>query len=291
MADIETIARGEDSRLVELRRFVIRDRQAFAAIWAAHAGPNAIVPVVDFETRMVAAVFSGTRPTPGYGIEITGTTREGSALVIVIAERQPDPSQVVAQVVVSPFHVVTLPRDEGEVRFSVPDPHGQHTIVFKSPRRASNAVRAASLPVPSSSHVAAAGVTDPRSSLTGLTPRIAATLAYLAGPFSGALLLASERENAFVRFHAWQALVGLGVLGIAAVSFLGLAFVLLIVSPTAFWAMFWLAAVTGVAWVGVWALCVLNAYRGRVVKLPFAGAFAEKHAARRPTSPLAFEAQ
>ena len=73
MADIETLARGEDSRLVELRRFVIRDRQAFAAIWAAHAGPNAIVPVVDFETRMVAAVFSGTRPTPGYGIEITGT--------------------------------------------------------------------------------------------------------------------------------------------------------------------------------------------------------------------------
>ena len=94
-----------------------------------------------------------------------------------------------------------------------------------------------------------------------------------------------------MRFHAWQALVGLGVLGIAAVSFLGLAFVLLIVSPTAFWAMFWLAAVTGVAWVGVWALCVLNAYRGRVVKLPFAGAFAEKHATRRPTSPLAFEAQ
>ena len=291
MADIETLARGEDSRLVELRRFVIRDRQAFAAIWAAHAGPNAIVPVVDFETRMVAAVFSGTGPTPGYGIEITGTTREGSALVIVVAERQPDPSQVVAQVLVSPFHVVTLPRDDGEVRFSVPDPHGQHTIVFKSSRRASNAVRAASLPVPSSSHVAAAGVTDPRSSLTGLTPRIAATLAYLAGPFSGALLLASERENAFVRFHAWQALVGLGILGIAAVSFLGLAFVLLIVSPTAFWAMFWLAAVTGVAWVGVWALCVLNAYRGRMVKLPFAGAFAEKHAARRPTSPLAFEAQ
>jgi len=291
MADIETLARGEDSRLVELRRFVIRDRQAFAAIWAAHAGPNAIVPVVDFETRMVAAVFSGTGPTPGYGIEITGTTREGSALVIVVAERQPDPSQVVAQVLVSPFHVVTLPRDDGEVRFSVPDPHGQHTIVFKSSRRASNAVRAASLPVPSSSHVAAAGVTDPRSSLTGLTPRIAATLAYLAGPFSGALLLASERENAFVRFHAWQALVGLGILGIVAVSFLGLAFVLLIVSPTAFWAMFWLAAVTGVAWVGVWALCVLNAYRGRMVKLPFAGAFAEKHAARRPTSPLAFEAQ
>ena len=122
--------------------------------------------------------------------------------MIVLEERQPDPSQVVAQVVVSPFHVVTLPRDEGEVRFNVPDPHGQHTIVFKTPRRDSHAVRATSLPVPWSSHVAAAGVTDPPSSLTGLKPRIAASLAYLAGPFSGALLLASERENAFVRFHA-----------------------------------------------------------------------------------------
>ena len=65
MADVETLARGEDSRLVELRRFLIRDRQAFAAIWAAHAGPDAVVPAVDFESRMVAAVFSGDAADPG----------------------------------------------------------------------------------------------------------------------------------------------------------------------------------------------------------------------------------
>ena len=41
MEDVETIARGDDSRLVEPRRFLIRDRQAFSAVWAAHAGPNA----------------------------------------------------------------------------------------------------------------------------------------------------------------------------------------------------------------------------------------------------------
>ena len=57
------------------------------------------------------------------------------------------------------------------------------------------------------------------SSFTGLTPHVAASLAYLAGPFSGALLLATERESGFVRFHAWQAVVGLGLLGIAAVLF------------------------------------------------------------------------
>ena len=111
-----------------------------------------------------------------------------------------------------------------------------------------------------------------------MTPRVAATLAYLAGPFSGALLLATEPANPFVRFHAWQAVVGLGLLGTAAVFFLTLAFVLLLVSPTAFWAFLWLAAATGATWIGVWAVCVVNAYRGRVWKLPLAGACG-RHAA------------
>ena len=44
MHEVETLARGEDSRLVEPRRFLIRDRQSFGAVWAAHAGPAATVP-------------------------------------------------------------------------------------------------------------------------------------------------------------------------------------------------------------------------------------------------------
>ena len=83
MADVETLARGDDSRLVEPRRFVIRDRQAFAAVWAAHAGQDAAVPAVDFDTRMVAAVFAGERPTPGFAVEVIGTRREGADLVVL----------------------------------------------------------------------------------------------------------------------------------------------------------------------------------------------------------------
>ncbi len=112
---------------------------------------------------------------------------------------------------------------------------------------------------------------DAASIHTGLTPRVAASLAYLAGPLSGALLLAIEPASRFVRFHAWQAVFALGLLGIAAVVFLGLAFVLLVVSPTAFWTMLWLAAATGAAWIGVWGLCVVSAYKGRALKLPLAG--------------------
>ena len=104
-------------------------------------------------------------------------------------------------------------------------------------------------------------------------------MAYVAGPFSGALLLATEPANRFVRFHAWQAVLALGTLGVAAVGFLLLAFALLIVSPTAFWAMLWLSAITAVTWVVVWTLCVIQAYKGRAWKLPWVGDYAERRAA------------
>ncbi len=267
MGDVETLARGDDSRLVEPRRFLIRDRQAFAAVWTAHAGPNAATPAVDFDTRMVAAVFAGERPTPGFSVEVTGTRREGpepgAGLVVLVDERHPDASRVAAQVIVSPFHIVTLPRDDGDIRFNAPDTGGYQTIVFK--------------PQPSR-HPAPRAPHEETSSFTGLTPRAAATLAYLAGPLSGALLLATEPANRFVRFHAWQAVVGLGLLGIGAVLSLTLAFVLLLVSPTAFWAFLWLAAATGATWIVVWAFCVVSAYKGRVWKLPLAGAYSARHA-------------
>ncbi len=55
-------------------------------------------------------------------------------------------------------------------------------------------------------------------SSTGLEPRTASALAYLAGPFSGALILFAESTNQDVRFHAWQSIVALGGLGLAVLA-------------------------------------------------------------------------
>ena len=55
---------------------------------------------------------------------------------------------------------------------------------------------------------------EPAPSSTGLQPTVAGALAYLAGPLSGALLIGVERTSRFVKFHAWQALVALGGLGV-----------------------------------------------------------------------------
>ena len=118
------------------------------------------------------------------------------------------------------------------------------------------------------------------ASSTGLEPQFAAALAYLAGPFSGLIILLAERTNRFVRFHAWQAIIGLGGLGLLAVGFLLSAFLGLFLSPAMFTTLYLLAGVTAVAWLGVWALCLLKAFGGSALKLPLAGRYAERKASR-----------
>ena len=117
-------------------------------------------------------------------------------------------------------------------------------------------------------------------SATGLEPQFAAAMAYLAGPLSGGIILMAERSNRFVRFHAWQAILGLGSLAVLALLFLFLAFAGLLLSPTAFTAFSWLSAITAVIWLVAWGMCLVTAFGGRVVKLPFVGDRAERLALR-----------
>jgi len=122
-------------------------------------------------------------------------------------------------------------------------------------------------------------VTDATSS-TGLTGETAGALAYLAGPLSGALLLLVERSNRDVRFHAWQALIGLGTLSLLAVVCLGLGFLMLIVSPRIFSVMLWIAAIAATGFVALWALCLVHAYKGHRWKMPLVGAWADRLAGK-----------
>jgi uncharacterized membrane protein len=252
---LETIARGNGSRIVQARQTLARNANEWRALWAAHAGTDSPEPTVDFDTRTVAAVFAGERPTTGFDISVTGSRRAGETLVLTIEEHHPEEGAILGQMMTSPFHIVSVPRHDGQIRFA--DADGVRTASASPARRRRH---------------------EPAPSSTGLTPPIAGTLAYLAGPFSGALLLGVERSSRFVKFHAWQAVLGLGVLGFAALLLLLLAFGMLVISPTAFWVMLWLAAVTAAAWVVIWGICLVQAYRGRLWKLPLAGSYAERRA-------------
>lgn len=117
-------------------------------------------------------------------------------------------------------------------------------------------------------------------SSTGLDAHVAATLAYLAGPFSGILVLMAERTNSYVRFHAWQSVIGLGGLGLVVVLLLGLAFASVLVSATAFRVLLFVSWVLWALWIVCWAVCLVKAFTRRRWKLPIAGAYAERLSAR-----------
>jgi uncharacterized membrane protein len=117
-------------------------------------------------------------------------------------------------------------------------------------------------------------------SSTGLDPHVAAALAYLAGPFSGVLILLAERTSGYVRFHAWQSVLGLGGLGLIVALLMGLSFASVIVSATAFRALLITTWIVWVLWMLLWAVCVVRAFTRRRWKLPIAGGYAERLSAR-----------
>ena len=288
MTDIRTIARGDASRMLEARREVARTDEQWRAMWLAHAGPGTAAPPVDFAARMVAAVFQGQRPSAGFDTSIVAARMEGDVLAVEVVEHLPLTPRAAANVLVSPFHIVSLPRVEGHVRFVDTMPHATaDTQAAPAPTVATPPIERTSIPQAPTVRRDPAAPAVPRArgaavtaSSTGLSPEAAGALAYLAGPFSGALLLIVERTSRSVRFHAWQAFIGLGILGLAALASLGLAFFFLLFSPRAFAVMRWTAAGTAVAWVGLWAVCLWRAYQGQDWEMPIIGARAQRWAAR-----------
>lgn len=120
----------------------------------------------------------------------------------------------------------------------------------------------------------------PEPSSTGLDAHVAAALAYLAGPFSGVLVLLAERTNSDVRFHAWQSVLGLGGLGLIVVVLMALAFGSVLVSAAAFRGLLVAGWLAWGLWIVCWAVCLIKAFTRRRWKLPIAGAYAERLSGR-----------
>jgi len=111
-----SIAKGFVSDQETPRQAVVRTPAAWQTLWNGRA-PGDKLPAVDFATKMVVGVFLGTTPTAGYGVEIVGVKTDGDTLVVEYTERAPGRGTMAAQILTQPFHLVSVPRHEGTVRF------------------------------------------------------------------------------------------------------------------------------------------------------------------------------
>ena len=74
------------------------------------------MPAVDFAREEVAAVFLGTRPTGGFGVEIVGAGQKAGAFVVQYRETKPAADAITTQVITSPFLLVAMPKVNGDVK-------------------------------------------------------------------------------------------------------------------------------------------------------------------------------
>ena len=108
---------------------------------------------------------------------------------------------------------------------------------------------------------------DLGKSSTGIQPNVAALLSYVLGWITGLVFYLIEKENKFVRFHAFQSIVVFG-------GFTVLTIVLTLI-PVVGWMLL------PVAYIGelvLWVVLLIKAYQGEKFKLPVAGDMAEKNA-------------
>ena len=101
----------------------------------------------------------------------------------------------------------------------------------------------------------------------GLEENMAGLLCYVLGWITGIVFLVLEKENKFVRFHAFQSLL----------TFLPLSVVawILMLIPFAGWV---LATLLWILALILWLILMVKAYRGEKYKLPIVGDIAEKQA-------------
>lgn len=118
---LTSVARGHMSDQDLARQVTVRTPAEWKALWQTHASTEKM-PVIDFSTQMVVGLFLGSKPSDGYDVEIIGVRTEGENLVVEYVQKQPGRGTMAAQFLTAPYHLVTVARHPGPVRFlHVPD--------------------------------------------------------------------------------------------------------------------------------------------------------------------------
>jgi hypothetical protein len=104
------IDRGVQSFVDDRREAVARTSEEFAALWKQHEADKP-APAVDFTRDIVVAVFIGSRPTGGFGVEIADVvTAPDRSITVRYRERRPAGDAITAQVITSPYVFAAVPR-------------------------------------------------------------------------------------------------------------------------------------------------------------------------------------
>lgn len=108
------------SGILEPRRQVIRDAQAWAAFWDefhTNVDPKPALPPVDFTRHMVLAAAMGQRSSGGYAITIEEVHAGTGLMIARVLEQSPGEECMVTGALTAPATAVLVPQSDGDVEF------------------------------------------------------------------------------------------------------------------------------------------------------------------------------
>jgi VWFA-related protein len=113
---MRTLDKGTQSNVDAARQIVVRSNDEWTKLWRLHT-PDRKMPAVDFSRDMIVGVFLGSRPTAGFEVQIVDTHDEAGGLVVRYRENVPTIRAMTAQVLTMPYHLVLVPKRDGDVKF------------------------------------------------------------------------------------------------------------------------------------------------------------------------------
>lgn len=108
----ETLRQGDQWPTRGGKRFLlITGPNAWATFLRRQHGQPDAWPPIDWEHEVVLVALMGGKRTGGYRITIKDVRVRGGQVIVQVEEVSPQPGEMVIQVLTSPFHVVTVPRE------------------------------------------------------------------------------------------------------------------------------------------------------------------------------------
>lgn len=117
----ETVEQGSLSGIEDERHVVVRDEATWEALWANHTRgeENATPPAVDFEESTVVALFKGQSPNTCHAVHVIDLVEDGEDLIVNATYVTEGDEMACGMQVTYPFHIVTVPRVDGDVTFDI----------------------------------------------------------------------------------------------------------------------------------------------------------------------------
>jgi PrcB C-terminal len=109
-ASYTTIQEGQNSGSLDRRTNLrIKSDEELFELWRMVFGANApAIPLIDFSSEEIIAVFDGTHSTGGYKVEVTDITDEGGKRVVHIRRTAPGENCQVTTGITSPYQIVRV---------------------------------------------------------------------------------------------------------------------------------------------------------------------------------------